>query len=181
MTKLSIQVAFSGAVLALTGCASTSEIPLPPGATSLTLHVHNDFKTTMLMRGAIATSYANEQCERPATLGTKLFMKDHDALPPVAIAAGKPYTFGIRTNDAGVVSRNTGCTVTATFTPVESEAYRVLLSTSDDKTCTVVIANAKNESVPFTMPEYSCDLTPSGIVRNGTGYYKNPTIGPVVY
>jgi hypothetical protein len=172
MKKTLTLAALLCAALSSTGCVSSYSPPTGDKA-ALLFHVYNDSTATMLMKGAIATAYDNQECENPAKLGSKLFMNAEDTLAPMQIASGTPFTFSIRTNDASAGTGNTGCTFTATFTPVANVAYDVHLATQEmGQVCQLAITNKKNEPVAFTAPEYSCDTTMKGIVRNGTGYWK---------
>jgi hypothetical protein len=154
----------------LYGCASGPS-PQPNLPDSLTAHINNDSTGTMLMRSAAMYTYANARCEGGERRANKMSMASQEALTTIPVTPGVPLTFALTTLNAQSFKGNWGCTFTSTFTPVAGARYEAVLQTEDDnRTCRVVILDQNKNPVPATKPDYSCDKTMAGFVKNGQRY-----------
>ena len=105
-------------------------------------------------------------------------MDSDEALTTLPLVAGKPLTFSVTTLNAQGMKGNWGCTATTTFTPAAGSRYRAQLQTEgDNRTCTLQILDQKNMLIPTIAPEYSCDKTMAGLVKNGQHYAKSTRVG----
>ena len=167
-------------VIALSGCASgpTAQPDLP---NSLTVRINNDAEGTMVMRGGFLYTYANDRCEGEQRQANKMSMATQEALTTIPVKPGVPLTFAVTTLNAQGFKGNWGCSATSTFTPVAGARYDAVLQTEgDNRTCKVVITDQNRNVVPATVPDYSCNRTMAGIVKNGERYAPRQAVPIVV-
>ena len=142
---------------------------------TLSAQIHNDATGTMVMRGGSMFSYASPRCEAESKLGSKLAMGKEEGVASVPVTPGKPFTFALTTLNAQGFRGNWGCSVTSTFTPAAGAIYTATLKTANDNaTCEMLITDQHNAIVQATSPDYSCNRTVAGIVKNGRRYSHQP-------
>lgn len=157
-------------LIGLAGCA-TGPSPQPSLPDSLTTQINNDATGSMLLRAGFMHTYANARCEGAERQASKMAMANQEALTTIPVKPGVPLTFALTTLNAQSFKGNWGCSVTSTFTPAAGARYEAVLQTeSDNRTCKVTILDQDKKLVPATEPDYSCDMTLAGIVKNGQRY-----------
>ncbi|HEX8613175.1 MAG TPA: hypothetical protein VF800_17945 [Telluria sp.] len=158
----------------LSGC-STYVPPAGKPMATLTMYMENDTPGTRMRNGS-AIVYNGAECERSASgtiISRNLSMDDKDELPSKPIAADQEFSFAMNATHV-LWGGNSGCSVTATFTPKANDTYDArLYIRGNSASCELVIVDQDNHAVPFTKPAYSCVQTLDGITRNGAGWYKS--------
>lgn len=156
--------------LGLAGCASGPAVQ-PNQPDSMTVQFNNDASGTMVMRSGFMYTYANQRCEGEARQASKMSMGSQETLTTVPVKPGAPLTFALTTLNAHGLKGNWGCSATSTFTPAAGASYQAILQTEgDNQTCKVTILDQDKKPVPTVTPDYSCNRTMGGIVKNGQRY-----------
>jgi len=168
-------------LIGLSGCAS-GPATQPELPNSLTVQINNDAEGTMTMRGGFMYTYANTRCEGEEKQANKMSMANREALTTIPVKPDAPLTFALTTLNAQGFKGNWGCSVTTTFTPVTGARYEAVMQTEgDNRTCKVTIMDQNKNVVPTTSPEYSCNRTLAGIVKNGQRYAPKSTTPIPIY
>lgn len=158
----------------LSGC-TTYVPPADKPTATLTMYMENDTPGTRMRNGS-AIVYDGIECEHSTKgvfISSKTSMEDKDELPSKPIAADQEFTFAMNTSHV-LWGGNSGCSMTATFTPEANQTYDARLYTRGNSTsCDLVIVDKDNHAVPLTKPRYSCVHTLNGITGNGVGWYKS--------
>lgn len=146
------------------------------------MYMENDTPGTRMRNGS-AITYAGTECERSTAgvfISSNTSMEEKDELPSKPIVADQEFTFAMSTSHV-LWGGNSGCSVTATFTPKANETYDARLYTRGNSTsCELFIVDKDNHAVPFTKPAYSCVHTLNGITHNGIGWYKPIDWGAII-
>lgn len=157
----------------LSACSTYAPPPSKPTAT-LIMYMENDTPNTR-MRVGKALAFEDSECTRSSTgyvISSAISMDDIDEIPRKQIAAEQEFTFAMEASHV-LWGGNSGCSVTATFTPKANQTYDARLYTRGNSArCDLVIVDQDNHEVASTRPVYSCQPGYNGITRNGGGWYK---------
>ncbi|NHZ41361.1 hypothetical protein [Massilia aquatica] len=162
----------------LSACSTYVPPPSKPTAT-LVMYMENETPTPR-MRVGMAVAYADSECGTPSTshvINSAISMEDVDEIPRKQIAAEQEFTFAMGASHV-LWGGNSGCSVTATFTPKAGQTYDArMYIRGNSQRCEMIIVDQDNHEVPSTRPAYSCMHTLNGISKNGQGWYRSIRVG----
>jgi hypothetical protein len=168
------RIFFAPLLLAVLSACSTYTPPVSTPTATLVMYMENETPTPRMRIGK-AFAFDDNECARSRTgnvISSAISMDDVDEIPRKQIAADKEFTFAMEASHV-LWGGNSGCSVTATFTPKAGQTYDARLYTRGNSArCEMVIVDQDNREVPSTRPEYSCMSGMNGINRNGSGWYK---------
>lgn len=161
-------------LVAILSACSTYVPPASKPTATLIMYMENETPTPRMRIGK-AVAFDDSECGTPRTnhvISSAISMDDVDELPRKQIAAEQEFTFAMEASHV-LWGGNSGCSVTATFTPKANQTYDARMYTrGNSQRCEMIIVDQDNHEVPSTRPEYSCMQGFNGINKNGKGWYQ---------